>query len=108
MPADTVATILRRAAERIERPGAWCQGASALGPLGIRVHPRSSFARKWDAIGSVERETGGDVHAFYEACRRVFDAAGRVPQGWNDRPGRTAAEVAALLRRAADEAERSQ
>ncbi|MGH3033493.1 MAG: DUF6197 family protein [Gaiellaceae bacterium] len=82
----------------------WCQGADALDESGRPIEPASAFARKWSAIGALERawrrsgeEAGVDRQAFEQARLALTAAVNDVPQAWNDRPGRHHSEVLSAL-----------
>jgi len=114
------AKVLRRAAELVEQ--GWCQGGLARQKShGNFVEPFSPLAVEWCAEGAL-------VMAAYEATgmlpftedgltllRGLFEAVQRVLPNdsaraqdiaaWNDQSSRTADEVAALFRRAADQCE---
>jgi len=99
----TVADILTAAADLIEKPGAWTQGALARHANGNPVGPAEANATCWCLYGALDRVTG--VRCYEGAAADVL--AGMLPgtvSGWNDRTGRTQAEVVAALRAAADKA----
>lgn len=98
--ADPWRQLLRDAADRIARDG-WCQGKYAdgrrrclLGAIGFSI------------VNEIPEE---NVHAACQV-RAVLRARGVSVNGhvsiaaWNDAPGRTADEVIALLREAAEAA----
>lgn len=107
----SAAQILRAAAEIVERPGAWTQGAPARDDDGVDVDPPNPLAVCWCMTGAITLAAG-------ESSRDSIDLAlialsGTMPsdgytdpsfvvQHWNDLPGRTEQEVAQRLRRAAD------
>lgn len=87
-----VATILRAAADRIERDG-WCQGTDLADDGSCCM------------VRAYEDASNGDDDAYVAAAhamRRHIDA---TPTVWNDAPGRTVSEVLAALRGAADAVE---
>ena len=101
----TAAEILRAAAELVERPGAWTQGELARCESGQADHFDAPSAACWCAMGAV-------FHVAQKSCiwDSTVDARAALLRqiqpiesiaGWNDAPGRTAAEVACLMRRAA-------
>jgi hypothetical protein len=89
----TVRTVLLDAAEAIRARG-WCQGAP--------VAPGGELC----LIGAVMEASGssGAPISFSHPCWQALERLGRaVPQPvtWNDAPGRTAADVIALLEKVA-------
>jgi len=104
-----VAEILNRAADLLEKPGAWTQGAYARDALGVGV--QSVFEMPADAgcfciAGAVAR--AGGPERMWGALIPVIDLLGleRADEAvqWNDDPRRTQAEVVAALREAARKA----
>ena len=82
----------------------WCQGATALDEYGRPIEPASAFARKWSALGALERawrrapeEPGLAFEAFQRAKLALTAAVNDVPQAWNDSPGRHESEVLSAL-----------
>lgn len=102
----TNAKILRDAADLIETPGVWVQGAYARrNPTGHACTTDNPDARCFCTAGAVYKLARAFNRGCYRAapplialldrlCRRDLDQ-------WNDTEGRTAAECAALLREAA-------
>lgn len=77
----------------------WTQGALARDELGAEVWPRHPAASCWCLLGAIRRVALGDTEAE-EARQMVFDQLGSVAIAtWNDTPGRTQAEVLAVLDR---------
>lgn len=105
------AKVLRRAAEIVETPGQWCQGALARDALDLRVEANDPRAAKWCLVGAIKKAQcdvlgpDGWEAGFPEAAIDIADGYQGI---WNDKPGRTADEVAAALREAADRCERSE
>ena len=108
------AKVLRRAAEIVDQ--GWCQKALArtadsgfLSADAARETPFHPQAGQWCLLGAVmlaHREVTGEMGAYawsgaYSRAERVL---GEGAVEWNNTPGRTADEVATLLRRAAEEA----
>ncbi len=98
--------ILRRAAELVEL--GWCRGHVAENAAGLSVRACDPCAVKWCAAGALDCAAGLDTAAMVEAWRLVTNAVHRREGHksldlvtWNDAPGRTQAEVAALLRECA-------
>jgi hypothetical protein len=78
----------------------WCQGTTAQDELGRAIEPSSAFARRWSAAGALERvwkrmpiDTDTALDAFERANLALAAAVKDIPQRWNDRAGRTSAEV---------------
>lgn len=99
-----VAEILNKAADLIERPGAWTQGTSYRGPN-----------EEWRSGGEADVVCRCAAGAINEVCGWSFDAAlpafkafeahiGGDTAQWNDSACRTQAEVVAALRAAAEKA----
>jgi hypothetical protein len=85
----------------------WCQGTAAQDELGRAIEPSSAFARRWSATGALERvwkrmplDEGINIEAFERANLALAAALKDVPQRWNDRDGRTRAEVLDALEEA--------
>lgn len=99
-----IKAILNRAADRLEKPGAWTQGAFGRDAEGLPVLSYGGKAVCWCALGSIFAEGGrasaATVLGQYLRGHGVILSA----QEWNDDPSRTQAEVASLLRKAAEEA----
>jgi hypothetical protein len=97
--------ILDRAADLVERPGGWTQDALARDADGIGCDSMAARAVCWCAIGAIEcaAEDDADAAAAAVLVRDELVRTGR-PRSlsrFNDALGRTAAEVAGLLRNAA-------
>ncbi len=88
-----VRDVLIRARARIEDPQHWTQGWQARDKFGSPVPTRSRRAVRWCPIGAVNVESGVD------AGRCIEDGPARLAS-FNDKPGRTHAEVLALFDRA--------
>ena len=93
-PAEvTAADVLERAADLLEEFG-WCQddyGSRREGTLCL-----------FGAFQEARRDFGLPMSGWSEDYLRPFRAVGILaPIWWNDRPGRTKAEVVAKLREAA-------
>jgi hypothetical protein len=61
----------------------------------------------WCLVGAL-RAVSGDPDAYEEAYEAVAQYLNKSPAGWNDAPGRTQAEVIAVLRYAAAAIEREE
>lgn len=78
----------------------WCQGSPAVDEAGRPIEPSSAFARRWSALGALERawqrspEPPEAARAAFARARLALTAAiNGVPQTWNDREGRRQSEV---------------
>lgn len=107
--AIAAANLLDRAADRISKPGAWCQGMNALDASG-RGALYHSTSVSWCARGALAYEASqmeGVNHASMYTCAEWAEAAVIRVVGCsslptlNDFPGQTAAEVAECLRKTA-------
>lgn len=83
-----IRTALRKCAVRVEK--GWCQGLMREG--------RNVCA--YGAIDIVARNNDRLYTGLVTRVRRVI-GSGKTISGWNDYPGRTKVEVAAMFRRAA-------
>lgn len=113
--AEDPEAILRTAADIVELPGAWRQGALAEDDLGVACSATEVRTARVCTHGALHRATReGYEEQTARARRRVerllarrgADADGFKPDditSWNDKPGRTAAEIAEGLRAAAQE-----
>jgi hypothetical protein len=101
--SQTLAEQMLTAAYDFVRSG-WCQGAAALDECGRPIEPASAFARKWSALGALERawqrapeEPGLALEAFECARLALTAAVNDVPQAWNDSPDRHESQVLSAL-----------
>lgn len=95
----SVASILRDiAAELREHPERWTVGAMARDAKGRDVDARSDAAACWCVLGLIERDL--DNLWLRDVAVKSLGLAYHAAE-WNDADGRTAAEVADLLDRAA-------
>lgn len=85
----------------------WCQGTDAQDELGRTIEPSSAFARRWSAVGALERvwrRLPGDddlvIEAFGRANLALTGAVRDVPQQWNDSQERTKDDVLVALDKA--------
>lgn len=92
--------VLLRAADRVER--GWTQGAQARDEYDCGVPSTHPSAVCWCAIGAICVEARPDWRGYDRAMLALSAVlgVGGVAR-WNDEPGRTAAEVAAAMRKAA-------
>ena len=107
----SVSEILVAAADLLEKPGAWTQGALALGAEGEHVNVDSSSAVCFCVVGAIRRASGYErtpekTIPVREALCALLGLAndGVALVAWNDNPKRTPAEVVAALRQAAAKA----
>lgn len=105
MPESTKspAEVLGAAADLLEKPGAWTQGAHARNAAGAPMLVGSRMdAVCWCVLGALDRMAptnnlwDASVQAMNEVVGHVAD--------FNDAPERTQAEVVAALREAARQA----
>jgi hypothetical protein len=85
----------------------WCQETDAQDELGRTIEPSSAFARRWSAVGALERAwrrmPGEDdlaIEAFGRANLALTGTVRDVPRQWNDREERTRDDVLVALERA--------
>ena len=111
----TAARALDRAAALLDTPGRWTQSVNARNGAGRKVPPDSPAAVCWCIQGAIAREMNemmatrtddprriNDTYALaYQAIRDALSSPHASLPKWNDRKGRTAAEVVRVLRRAA-------
>ena len=104
---DKASAILRAAADRIEPPGAWTQGAPARTAFGaVLIDHKQPWAKSWSAAGAIS-VASADRWKKEMSARAYLKLAVETDRlsDWNDAPTRTQQEVVAALRRAADIAE---
>jgi hypothetical protein len=117
--SKTVSEILNAAADLLEKPGAWTQGAFSRNADGSADYGEedeepivAATPVCWCALGAIAQVTDRDPLAlptFSEAYPTETGQAKRFLAGmlgvsveiWNDASGRTQAEVVAKLREAA-------
>ena len=102
MPESTKspAEVLGAAADLLEKPGAWTQGAFARDRMGRPQVSHDHRAICFCAVGAIYRVSGYGPTAT-EAISRLSSQVRRNSIGeWNDKPNRTQAEVVAALRQA--------
>lgn len=113
-----VADILKKAADLLEKPGAWTQGDYARDDFGLGLGDYDEHELEdgrfspvcFCTIGAINHVRGADLgSSVWGVTRRpLWDVIGeRNIADWNDEPGRTQAEVVAALRDAATRAEAS-
>lgn len=97
----TTADILNRAADRLEKPGAWIQSNFSKDKDGKVTGPQAPDACQWCMYGAVyaEATTLEEVETVVAAIKKTI---GTSPISmWNDQNGRTQGEVVTALRKAA-------
>jgi hypothetical protein len=101
----SVAEVLERAADLLQKPGAWTQGVLARNKAG-EITGLSEFrgpAVCWCILGAtyvVDNDDDDDRSSSNSADRFLESLLGEVG-AWNDAPERTQSEVVAKLREAA-------
>lgn len=96
---------LRAARELLTPEGAWIQEAFAQDATGHPVSPRSENAVCWCVMGALKRNDWNLVGIFAEAFRYLCSAVDEWAPDWNDKPGRTQAEVLTAFSKAISLAE---
>lgn len=98
-PGVRAIEILKAARDLLVRDGRWTQRACARDASGREVDELSERAVSFDLLGAITRagrNSGQDAHAIVIAHLRAgvgFKTLG----DWNDTPGRSQADVVALL-----------
>lgn len=94
-----VSEVLNKAADLLEKPGAWTQGEGARTPEGGGVRANDLRACSWDIIGAIHKAAPTDGLA--DSAKNYMLATIGNLTNYNDAPGRTQAEVVEALRQAA-------
>jgi hypothetical protein len=89
--------VLVRARDLIADNQHWCKRSSARGWLDIPVPVQSAFARRFCAIGAIQRAARELGLPFDEASAALEWQTVRPIPAWNDDPQRTHAEVVAAF-----------
>lgn len=97
----SVAEVLNKAADLLEKPGAWTRGTYARDSAGQLVASSDHTATCWCAMGATIRAAFSLGTRSGDAIEQIAKFAGDNIGAWNDAPGRTQAEVVAALRQAA-------
>ena len=107
LAAQEAVVVLRRAADLIGAPGVWTQGAEARDARGEPVDPCDPAARFWCGWGGLQRAAGNrSGPAFAVSVRALLGALNDRPLSlYNDDDGRTALDVAQLMRATASRLE---
>lgn len=103
-----VAEILNQAADLLEKPGAWTQGAYGRDASGEPIPEWHERCTCWCAAGAVWAVLGKgastrDLEPALDVLAR--DLPRRLVSEWNDEQGRTQSEVVEALRQAARQAQ---
>lgn len=101
MTPSTLA-LARRVRALLAEPERWTQGCYARDASGRAVNSGDRSAQSWDIMGAMKR-CGGWTFPMLEMLNAE---AGGDFVSWNDAPGRTHADVLALLDRVIAEGER--
>lgn len=103
-PKRTVPEILNAAADLLEKPGAWTQGALYRDAAG---EPIPNFGDR-EAVCYCAEGAIAAVVGRYSLSHPAYAPLGGTGElsSWNDAPGRTQKEVVAALRQAAEKAAR--
>ena len=81
----------------------WIQGNSSQDAAGIEIYPDVPAACRWCTDGGLQKIAGDDIDVCEDARLAILNVLGdKTLEDWNDEPGRTAADVRALLRKAAE------
>jgi hypothetical protein len=82
----------------------WCQGTDAQDELGRTIEPSSAFARRWSAVGALERvwrrmpaDDDLAIEAFGRANLALTATVRDVPRVWHDAEERTRDDVLVAL-----------
>lgn len=93
---NSTLAVLIRARALIADERHWCQRSYARG-WSIPVPPRSTFARRFCAIGAIKRAASELLLPTKNARVALKLRTGREVERWNDDPRRTHAEVIAAF-----------
>jgi hypothetical protein len=99
----TTLALARRVRALLEAPERWTQMALARTAEGELCEPTDSVAVCWCLLGAFDHVERGDDVGFIRFLEK--ELGGSVTR-WNDAPGRTHADVLALLDRVIAEGER--
>jgi len=94
---ETATAVLTRARETISNERRWCKGTLARGWLDVPVPVHSRFARRFCAIGAIERAGRVLGLPVEDACNALEWQTIRTIPYWNDARRRTHAEVVAAF-----------
>ena len=94
--SSTIAVLVRARALIVDERH-WCQWSFARRWGKIPVSPRSTFARRFCAIGAVKRAASELLLPMQNARIALERQTSREVERWNDDPRRTHAEVIAVF-----------
>jgi len=94
---DTATAVLTRAREIISDERRWCKGTLARGWFDVPVPVQSRFARRFCAMGAIERAGRELGFPTENACSALEWQTIRTIPYWNDARRRTHAEIVAAL-----------
>ena len=94
---ETAVAVLTRARELISDEGRWCKGTLARGWLDVPVPVKSRLARRFCAIGAIERAGSQLGLPIADACSALEWQIIRSIPRWNDARRRTHADVVAAF-----------
>lgn len=97
--------VLRRAAVRLSKQGAWTKGAFARSESGVGVAAKAEMATCWCAIGAIRLEAPIATFTAEKWLWRVIPKSYSTIYQWNDRPRQTQEGVVSALEAAANTAE---
>ncbi len=89
--------VRERAAQLLEKSGAWAQRSSAYDSLGNSVAPTDPAACAWCMLGAIDKVCADELIANVAISELHCELNSSVAR-FNDAPGRTQAEVVAALR----------
>jgi len=104
MDHNRAKAVLLRAADILDKPGAWMQLDYARDAIGLSTDPLDPDAVCFCTMGAIMRAAGAvdpDRGDAYEVIGAFSDHVHRDVGFWNDAGNRTQAEVVAALREAA-------
>jgi len=96
---EEIKAALQDARDLLARSG-WVQGAYALSPSGVPVHPADETAVGFCALGAIMRVTGEAINLRGDCIHSLERLTNMRISMWNDRASTTKEEVLALYDRA--------
>lgn len=109
MVTPSTLALARRVRALLEAPERWTQGYFARDAAGQECVSKDPAAQCWCIVGAMVRLGSDDPRPdveFINVLKAHLGPAGRSLSMWNDAPGRTHADVLALLDRVIAEGER--
>lgn len=97
----TVDEILDAAADLIEPPGTWVQGAFATNKEGLLVFVSSKEAHAFCMVGALQKITGTAPSTYFPAITYLVNNLPCTGIEFNENPDRTQEEVVSKLREVA-------